>query len=67
MRCASRFCSWPSLFRVYIIDLERNIKSNIKVFADGDMLFSRVNNPEISANDFNHDLTLFLSERINGS
>ena len=46
------------LFLVYINDLERNIKSNIKLFADDTMLFSRVKNPEISANDLNHDLDI---------
>ena len=44
------------LFLVYINDLERNIKSNVKFFADGTMLFSIVKCPEISANDLNHDL-----------
>ena len=43
-------------FLVYINDLERNIKSNVKFFADDTMLFSIVKNPEISANDLNHDL-----------
>ena len=46
----------PLLFLVYINDLERNIKSNVKFFADDTMLFSIVKNPEISANDFNRDL-----------
>ena len=46
----------PLLFLVYINDLERNIKSNIKLFADDTMLFSKVKNPEMSANDLNHDL-----------
>ena len=46
----------PLLFLVYSNDLERNIKSNIKLFADDTMLFSIVKNPEISANDPNHDL-----------
>ena len=32
----------PLLFLVYINDLERNIKSNVKFFADGTMLFSIV-------------------------
>ena len=36
--------------------LERNIKYNIKLFADDSMLFSIVKNPEMSANDLNHDL-----------
>ena len=44
------------LFLIYINDLERNIKSNIKFFADDAMLFSIVNNPVISATDLNHDL-----------
>ena len=46
----------PFLFLIYINDLERNIKSNIKFFTDDTMLFSVVKNPEISANDLNHDL-----------
>ena len=46
----------PLLFLVYINDLERNIKSNVKFFADDTMLFSIVNNPELSAIDLNHDL-----------
>ena len=41
---------------MYINDLERNIKSNIKFFADDTMLFSIVNDLAISANDLNHDL-----------
>jgi ribonuclease P/MRP protein subunit RPP40 len=39
----------PLLFLVYINDLERNIKYNVKFFADDIMLFSIVKNPEISA------------------
>ena len=46
----------PLLFLVYINDLERNIKSNVKFFADDTMLFSIVKDPKISANDLNHDL-----------
>ena len=48
----------PLLFLVYINDLERNIKSNVKFFADDTMLFSTVKSPEISANDLNHDLDI---------
>ena len=44
------------LFLVYVNDLERNIKSNVKFFADDTMLFSIVKDPKISANDLNHDL-----------
>ena len=39
----------PLLFLIYINDLERNIKSKIKFFADDTMLFSLVKDPEISA------------------
>ena len=46
----------PLLFLVYINDLERNIKSSTKLFADDTMLFSIVKNPEMSANYLNHDL-----------
>ena len=46
----------PLLFLIYINDLERNIKSKIKFFADDTMLFSLVKDPEISTNDLNHDL-----------
>ena len=46
----------PLLFLIYINDLERNITSNIKFFADDTMLFSTVKDPVISANDLNHDL-----------
>ena len=46
----------PLLFLIYINDLERNISSNIKFFADDSMLFSIVKDPVISANDLNHDL-----------
>ena len=46
------------LFLIYINDLERNIKSNIKFFADDTMLFSTVNDPLITANDLNHDLNV---------
>ena len=46
----------PLLFLIYINDLEQNIKSNVKCFADDTMLFSVVNNPSISANELNQDL-----------
>ena len=46
----------PLLFLIYINDLERNIKSNIKFFADDPMLFSIVKDLVISANNLNHDL-----------
>ena len=50
----------PLLFLIYINDVERNIKSNIKFFADDTMLFSIVYDPSISANDLNHDLNIIL-------
>ena len=46
----------PLLFLIYINDLEKNKKSNVKCFADDTMLFSVVNNRAISANELNHDL-----------
>ena len=46
------------LFLVYINDLERNIKSNVKFFADDTMLFSLVKDPVTSANDLNHDFDM---------
>ena len=47
----------PLLFLIYIIDLEKNIKSNVKnLLAILCMLFSVVNSPAISANELNHDL-----------
>ena len=48
----------PLLFLIYINDLERNNKSNVKYFADDTMLLSIVKDPVISANDFNHDLNI---------
>ena len=48
----------PLLFLIYINHLERNIKSNIKFFADETMRFSIVSDPVISANDLNHDLDI---------
>ena len=50
----------PLLFPIYINDLERNIKSNIKFFADVTMLFSIVKDPTISASDLNHDLNIIF-------
>ena len=46
------------MFLVYINDLERNIKSNIKFFADDTMLFSIVKDPALSANNLNYDLDI---------
>ena len=43
----------PLLFLIYINDLEANIKSRIKFFADDIMIFS-----------VDHDLTLTATERL---
>ena len=48
----------PLLFLVYIYDLETNINSNIKFFADDTMLFSVVQDSVKSATDLNHDLDM---------
>ena len=48
----------PLLFLIYINDLERNTKSNIKFFADDTLLFSTVIDSAISADDLNHDLDI---------
>ena len=46
------------LFLIHINDLEKNIRSNVKFFADDTMLFSIVKDPVISANTLNDDLDI---------
>ena len=46
----------PLLFLIYINDLEDNIKSHTRFFADDTMLYSIVKSPTISANELNKDL-----------
>ena len=46
----------PLLFLIYINDLEKQIKSNIKFFADDTMIFSAVRDPTRTANELNQDL-----------
>ena len=46
----------PLLFLIFINDLEHDIKSRIKFFADDTMLFSIVHDSQTSANELNHDL-----------
>ena len=48
----------PLLFLVYINDLEENIRSKIRFFADDTMLFSIVNDNDTSATELQHDLNL---------
>ena len=56
--CSSRLCTWTVAFLIYINDLEYDIKSHIKLFADDTSLFSIVKDPDISALELNHDLHL---------
>ena len=44
------------LFLIYINDMEENIKSQIRFFADDTMLFSVVKDRTITANYLNQDL-----------
>ena len=48
----------PLLFLVYINDLEDGIKSSVKFFADDTHLFSVVRDPQVTADELNHDLNL---------
>ena len=45
----------PLLFLIYINDLQVNIKSNVKFFADDAMLFSIIRDPQITASELDHD------------
>ena len=46
------------LFLIYINDLETDLKSQVKFYADDTSLFSIVKNPLVSAAELNHDLDL---------
>ena len=48
----------PLLFLTYINDLEANIKSRIKFFADDTMIFSVVHDPTLTSSELDHDLDL---------
>ena len=46
----------PLFFLVYVNDLTRDLKCNVKLFADDTSLFTIVEDPNTSANDMNHDV-----------
>ena len=48
----------PLFFLVYINDLTRDLKCNVKLFADDTSLFTMVEDPNTFANDMNHDVEL---------
>ena len=48
----------PLLFLAYINDLEMNIKSKVKFFADDTMLFSIVRDPNLAGEELNNDLNV---------
>ena len=54
----------PLLFLIYINDLEKNIRSNVKFFADDTMLFSIVKDPVVSANILNNDLDIIYQWKM---
>ena len=47
-----------SFFLAYINDLTADLKCSVKLFADDTSLFTVVRDPNIAANDMNHDLEL---------
>ena len=56
----------PLLFFIYTSDLSNDIKSKCKIFADGTVLFSVVNDIDTSANDVNHDLEKIVNGLFSG-
>ena len=48
----------PLLFLIYINDLEKNLKCQVKFFADDTSLFSLVSDPVLTASRLNSDLDL---------
>ena len=48
----------PLLFLIYINDLPNELKSNVKLFADGKSLFTIVKDKNESASILNNDLLL---------
>ena len=41
---------------IYIKDLTDDLKCNVTLFADDTSIFRVIDNPNVAASDFNHDL-----------
>ena len=56
----------PLLFLIYINDLEKGLKCNVKFYADDTMLYSIVQNAATCAAYLNHDLEIIRELATSG-